>query len=46
LDGIEHIVEMDIESVRHGSAFLMHVILDHVVDKKFRLMMESGLLKN
>lgn len=35
LDGIEHIVEMDIESARHGPAFLMHVILDHVVDRKF-----------
>ncbi len=35
LDGIEHIVERDIESVRHGAAFLMHVILDHVVDQKF-----------
>lgn len=35
LDGIEHIVEMDIESARHGPAFLMHVILDNVVDQKF-----------
>jgi magnesium transporter len=35
LDGIEHIVEMDIESARHGPAFLMHVILDYVVDQKF-----------
>ncbi len=35
LDGIERIVEMDIESARHGPAFLMHVILDHVVDHKF-----------
>ncbi|MGB8644754.1 MAG: CorA family divalent cation transporter, partial [Anaerolineae bacterium] len=35
LNGIEHIVEMDIESARHGPAFLMHVILDHVVDQKF-----------
>jgi magnesium transporter len=35
LNGIEHIVEMDIESVRHGPAFLMHVILDHIVDQKF-----------
>lgn len=35
LDGIEHIVEMDIESARQGPAFLMHVILDHVVDQKF-----------
>jgi magnesium transporter len=35
LDGIEHIVESDIESARQGPAFLMHVILDHVVDQKF-----------
>jgi magnesium transporter len=35
LDGIEHTVEMDSESIRHGPAFLMHVILDHVVDQKF-----------
>jgi magnesium transporter len=35
LDGIEHIVEMDIESARQGPAFLMHVILDHAVDQKF-----------
>ena len=35
LDGIEHILEGDIESARHGPAFLMHVILDYVVDQKF-----------
>ncbi len=35
LDGIEHIVDMDIESARHGPAFLMHIILDHLVDQKF-----------
>jgi magnesium transporter len=35
LDSIEHVVEMDIESARQGPAFLMHVILDHVVDQKF-----------
>ncbi|MGB5218771.1 MAG: magnesium transporter CorA family protein [Smithella sp.] len=35
LDGIAHIVGTDIENVRHGPAFLMHVILDHVVDQKF-----------
>ncbi len=35
LDGIEHIIETDIESARQGPAFLMHVILDHVVDQKF-----------
>jgi magnesium transporter len=35
LDGLKHIVEIDSESARHGAAFLMHVILDHVVDQKF-----------
>jgi magnesium transporter len=35
LDGIERIVELNIENARHGPAFLMHVILDHVVDQKF-----------
>jgi magnesium transporter len=35
LAGIEEIVEHDIESARRGPAFLMHVILDHIVDHKF-----------
>jgi magnesium transporter len=35
LDGIDHIVETNIESARHGPSFLMHVILDYVVDQKF-----------
>jgi magnesium transporter len=35
LDGIEHIVERDIENARQGPAFLMHLILDYVVDRKF-----------
>ncbi len=35
LNGIERIVEQDIESARQGPAFLMHVILDHIVDHKF-----------
>jgi magnesium transporter len=35
IDGIARIVELDIESVRHGPAFLMHVILDNIVDQKF-----------
>ena len=35
LDGIEHILETNVESVRQGPSFLMHVILDHVVDQKF-----------
>jgi len=35
LDGIENIVERDIESAWHGPAFLMYLILDYVVDRKF-----------
>jgi magnesium transporter len=35
LNGIERIVELDIESARQGPAFLMHIILDHIVDQKF-----------
>lgn len=35
LNGIERIVELDLESARQGPAFLMHIILDHIVDQKF-----------
>lgn len=35
LDGIERVVMNDLESARQGPAFLMHVILDYVVDQKF-----------
>ena len=35
LNGIESIVEHDIESIKNGPAFLLHVILDHIVDRKF-----------
>jgi magnesium transporter len=35
LGDIERFVELDIESARLGPAFLMHVIMDHVVDHKF-----------
>ena len=35
LDGIERILETNSASIRHGAAFLMHVILDYVVDQKF-----------
>jgi len=35
LNGIENIVEKAAEGIRHGPAFLMHIILDHVVDQKF-----------
>jgi len=35
LTGIEQIVEREIDKARQGPAFLMHVILDHIVDQKF-----------
>ena len=35
LDGFEHIVETNIQSARQGPSFLMHIILDYVVDQKF-----------
>lgn len=35
LNDIKRIVERDIESASQGPAFLMHVILDHIVDDKF-----------
>lgn len=35
LDAIEHVAAKGTESLKHGPAFLMHVILDHVVDQKF-----------
>ena len=34
-DGIEQIVETDSERVQQGPGFLMHIILDQVVDHKF-----------
>ncbi|MCL4559097.1 MAG: magnesium transporter CorA family protein [Chloroflexi bacterium] len=35
LKEIERMVEFDIESARQGPAFLAHVFLDYIVDKKF-----------
>lgn len=35
LRDIEGIVRRDMENARQGPAFLLHVILDHVVDQKF-----------
>jgi magnesium transporter len=37
LSGIERIVELDIENARQGPAFLLHVLLDHIVDQKFHV---------
>jgi len=35
LGGIEQMVEREIENARRGPAFLMHIIVDYVVDQKF-----------
>ena len=35
MTGIERIVELDREGIRRGPAFLLHIILDHIVDRKF-----------
>jgi magnesium transporter len=35
LNGIAHSVEKDLENVRQGPAYLLHVILDQIVDQKF-----------
>jgi magnesium transporter len=34
LDGIEQCVEHELENAKRGPAFLMHIILDHIVDRK------------
>jgi magnesium transporter len=35
MNGIESFIEFEIVNVRKGPAFLMHVIMDHIVDQKF-----------
>ncbi len=35
MNGIESLVEVELESARKGPAFLMHIIMDHIVDQKF-----------
>src|SRR5512133_396174 len=35
LSHIERVVERDVASVRQGPSFLMHLILDYIVDQKF-----------
>ena len=35
LNGLERLVEQNFEDVRQGPDFLLHVVLDHVVDEKF-----------
>jgi len=36
MNGIESRIEFEFENARKGPAFLMHIILDHIVDKKFK----------
>ena len=45
LHDIQRIVELNIERARQGPAFLMHIILDHIVDQKFVAIeaLEDGL---
>ena len=35
LDGIDRVVEVEKDNIRQGPSFLLHVILDWVVDRKF-----------
>ena len=35
MNGIESFIEFEIESAKKGPAYLLHVILDHIVDQKF-----------
>jgi magnesium transporter len=35
LNNIESIIEYEQENIRKGAAYLMHVIMDHIVDQKF-----------
>ena len=35
MKGIDELVELELENARKGPAFLMHVIMDHIVDQKF-----------
>jgi magnesium transporter len=35
LNGIEQYVEHEIENAKKGPAFLLHIIMDHIVDQKF-----------
>ncbi len=35
LKGIESRLEMDFENIKKGPAFLMHIIIDYIVDQKF-----------
>jgi magnesium transporter len=45
LDGLERTVGLDMNSVHQGPAFLLHVVLDRIVDRKFTAIeaLEEGL---
>lgn len=34
-NSIENLIELEIENAKRGPAFLMHIIMDHIVDQKF-----------
>lgn len=42
LSDIGHLAELDIAKVRKGPAFLLHVILNHIVDRKFETIESLG----
>jgi magnesium transporter len=35
LNGIEALIDLEVENAKKGAAFLLHIILDHIVDNKF-----------
>ncbi len=35
LSGLQRVIELDVESARQGPAFLLHVVLDYVVDQNY-----------
>jgi magnesium transporter len=35
MNGIEGLIEHELENARKGPAYLMHIIMDHIVDQKF-----------
>ena len=35
MNGIEGFIEHELENARKGPAFLMHILMDHIVDQKF-----------
>jgi magnesium transporter len=38
LHAVEHVAVTDMQSARQGPAYLLHVVLDHIVDQKFAAM--------